>query len=33
MLDHPDAEQAIRDWFQTLERSVRQVDYQTMRQH
>jgi ketosteroid isomerase-like protein len=33
MLDHPDAGQAIRDWFQTLERSVRLVDYQTMRQH
>jgi ketosteroid isomerase-like protein len=33
MVEHPNAGRAIRDWFQTLERSVRQVDYQTMRQH
>ena len=33
MADQHDVGQAIRAWFQTLERSVRQVDYQTMRQH
>jgi ketosteroid isomerase-like protein len=33
MVEHPDAGQAIHDWFQTLEGSVRQVDYQTMHRH
>jgi ketosteroid isomerase-like protein len=33
MAEQQNAGQAIRKWFQTLERSVRQVDYQTMRQH
>ena len=33
MVEQHDVGQAIRDWFQTLERSVRQVDYRTMRQH
>jgi ketosteroid isomerase-like protein len=33
MVDDHDAGQSIHDWFQTLERSARQVDYQTMRQH
>ena len=32
MSDPGDTEQAIRQWFQTLERCVRQVDYQTARQ-
>jgi ketosteroid isomerase-like protein len=31
MLEQRDAEQAVREWFQTLERCVRQVDYQTAR--
>ena len=33
MVEQHDVGQAIRDWFQALERSVRQVDYQTMRRH
>lgn len=33
MVDRHEAGQAIRDWFQTLERSVRQIDYPTMRRH
>lgn len=33
MAEQHDAGQVIREWFQILERSVRQVDYQTMRQY
>lgn len=32
MAEQREVEQAIREWFQTLERCVRQVDYQTARQ-
>jgi ketosteroid isomerase-like protein len=32
MAEQGETEQAIRQWFQTLERCVRQVDYQTARQ-
>jgi ketosteroid isomerase-like protein len=31
MAEQRDAEQAVREWFQTLERCVRQVDYHTAR--
>lgn len=31
MAEQRDAEQAIREWFQTLERCVRLVDYETAR--
>jgi ketosteroid isomerase-like protein len=33
MAEQPDVGQTIREWFKTLERSVRQVDYQTMQRH
>jgi ketosteroid isomerase-like protein len=33
MAEQHETGQAIREWFQTLERSVRRVDYQTMRQY
>jgi len=33
MAEQPETGRAIREWFQALERSVRQVDYQAMRQH
>ena len=33
MAEQQETGQAIREWFQILERSVRQVDYQTMRRH
>lgn len=33
MAEQHDAGHAIREWFQTLERSVQRVDYQAMRHH
>jgi ketosteroid isomerase-like protein len=33
MAEQHETGQAIREWFQTLERSVRRVDYPTMRQY
>ena len=33
MTEQHDVGQAVREWFQTLERSVRRVDYPTMRHH
>lgn len=33
MAEQHEMGQAIREWFQTLERSVRRVDYPTMRQY
>jgi ketosteroid isomerase-like protein len=33
MAERHETGQAIREWFQALERSVRQVDYPTMRQY
>jgi ketosteroid isomerase-like protein len=32
MVEQRGAEQAVREWFQTLERCVRQVDYHTARE-
>jgi ketosteroid isomerase-like protein len=33
MTEQHDVGQAVREWFQTLERSVRRVDYPTMRHY